>query len=215
MAKELTEENAFIESVNTWIHGIGFVASIPAGIYLASLAGGQQPGMLLACVVYSISLAGMYFFSALSHWVADPAQRHRMRSLDQGTIYLLIAGTFTPFILSQTSGWLRIGLLVFVWIAAAAGFYSKVLAKHRINNMTSIYYVLMGWIPASVMIWSSTPLSFGCMLLGGLFYTGGVLFLQNDHKAWYFHPLWHVMVVLASIIHYLGIAWFAVLGWDR
>ena len=215
MAKELTEENAFTESVNTWIHGVGFAASLPAGIYLASLARTQTFGILLACVVYSLSLSAMYFFSALSHWIADPVARHRMRCFDQGTIYLLIAGTFTPFIMSQTSGWLRVGLLLFIWLAAAAGFYSKVLAKHRINNMTSIYYVLMGWIPAIVMIRWSTPLCFGAMLLGGLFYTGGVLFLQNDHKAWYFHPLWHVMVVLASIIHYLGVAWFAVLGLDR
>ncbi len=215
MAKELTEDNAFVETVNAWIHGVAFLASLPAGIYLANMARNQQRGMVLASIVYAVSLSAMYFFSALSHAVREPVLRHRMRSLDQGIIYLLIAGTFTPFILSQTTGWLRFGLLLFVWLSAAAGFYSKVLAKHRIDNMTSVYYVLMGWVPAMIMIWSATYLCFATMLFGGLFYTFGVLFLQNDHKAWYFHPLWHVMVVVASVIHYLGIAWFAVLGLDR
>jgi len=220
MAKELTDENASIEAINAWIHGLGFAISIPAGLCLVWLAASHPPqsqsqGISLACLVYAISLSAMYLFSTLSHAVQTPERRYRMRSLDQGIIYTLIAGTFTPFIWSQMSGWPRIGLLLLVWIAAAAGFYSKVLTQHRVDNMTSITYILLGWVPSMVLFWSTSYWCFATMLLGGLFYTIGVLFLQNDHKYWLFHPIWHGMVIVASACHYAGIAMFAVLHWDR
>jgi hemolysin III len=112
-------------------------------------------------------------------------------------------------------GWPRIAMLLLVWFSAALGFYSKVLAKHRVDNMTALTYVLLGWVPAIVLFWSVSTICFASMLLGGVLYTIGVLFLQNDHRNWYFHPIWHVLVILASAIHYLGIALFAVLQWDR
>lgn len=215
MALVWSDENAAVETVNAWIHGIGFVVSIPAGLALAQLARNQNQTMLVPCLVYGLTLSAMYLFSTLSHAVRDPVLRHRMRSIDQGVIYTLIAGTFTPFLWSSTQGWLRAALLVFVWLAAIAGFYSKVLAKHRVDNMTAVTYILMGWVPAMALYGSTTLVCFATMLLGGLLYTIGVLFLQNDHKRWYFHPLWHVMVILASASHYAGIALFAVLHLDR
>jgi hemolysin III len=215
MARVWNEEVAALERINAWIHGVAFLISVPAGIALAQLASNHHKSIWWACVVYGISLSAMYLFSTLSHAVKNPVGRHRMRSLDQGVIYTLIAGTFTPFIWSNMQGWPRIALLLFVWLAAAAGFYSKVLAKHRVDNMTAVGYILLGWVPAMALIGSTTTLCFLIMLLGGLLYTLGVLFLQNDHRRWYFHPLWHVMVILASASHYVGIALFAVLHWDR
>ncbi len=216
MAHTWTEQIAPLERINAFIHGVGFVLSIPATFLLAYLAiASQRESMLVACIVYGMSLAAMYLFSTLSHAVKHPGRRHRMRAWDQGVIYLLIAGTFTPFIWSNMTGWQCIALLLLVWIAAGAGFYSKVLAKHRVDNMTSLTYILLGWVPALVLFGSTTRLCFAIMLLGGLLYTLGVLFLQNDHRAWYYHPLWHVMVLLASASHYAGIAMFAVLQWDR
>jgi hemolysin III len=215
MARIWTEENASLETFNAWIHGIGFALSIPAGFALAQLAIYYHPSMVVACIVYGLSLSAMYLFSTLSHAVRDPSGRHRMRSLDQGVIYTLIAGTVTPFIWSSMLGWPRILMITLVWLAAAAGFYSKVLAKHRVDNMTTVSYIVMGWLPAVALFWSTSTICFLTMLLGGLIYTLGVLFLQNDHRAWYFHPVWHVMVILASASHYIGIAMFAILRLDR
>jgi len=215
MARVWTDENASQESLNAWIHGIGFALSVPAGFGLAWLATLYHPSMWMACVVYGITLSAMYLFSTLSHAVRHPETRHRMRSMDQGVIYTLIAGTFTPFLWSSMEGWPRAALLILVWLAAFAGFYSKVLAKHRVDNMTAVTYILMGWLPAVALYWSTTTICFATMLLGGLLYTLGVLFLQHDHRAWYYHPLWHVMVILASASHYLGIAFFAVMQLDR
>lgn len=215
MARVWTEDNASLETFNAWIHGIGFALSIPAGLALAQLAFHYHPSMVAACVVYGLSLSAMYLFSTLSHAVRDPKGRHRMRSLDQGVIYTLIAGTVTPFIWSSMQGWPRIVMITLVWLAAAAGFYSKVLAKHRVDNMTTVSYIIMGWLPAAALFWSTSTICFLTMLLGGLIYTLGVLFLQNDHRAWYFHPVWHFMVILASASHYIGIVLFAILRLDR
>lgn len=215
MAKTWTEENASQEKLNAWIHGVGFLLSLPALLFLASLSIHREPGLLAACMVYGCSLSAMYLFSMLSHAVKDPEHRHRMRALDQGVIYTLIAGTFTPFIWANLEGWSRTALLTVVWIAAIAGFLSKVFSKHRIDDMNPLWCILLGWGPALALYSSVSTACFAIMLLGGVLYTLGVLFLQNDHKSWYFHPLWHVMVIIASATHYAGIAAFAVLGWDR
>lgn len=215
MAKTWTLENASEEKLNALIHGIGFVLSIPALLFLASLSFDRDTGLLVACIVYGCSLSAMYLFSMLSHAVKNPDQRHRMRALDQGVIYTLIAGTFTPFIWANMEGWGRGTLLAVIWIAALAGFLSKVFSKHRIDDMNPLWCILLGWGPAMVLFSFVSTLCFATMLLGGVLYTLGVLFLQNDHKEWYFHPVWHVMVILASATHYAGIAAFAVLGWDR
>ncbi len=213
MAIQWTNENASEEALNTWTHGAGFILSLPAGVLLIRIALDQRPELVWSCLVYSISLAAMYLFSTLSHAVREPNWRHRLRALDQGFVYGLIAGTFTPFIWAYLESWPRIVLMNFVWIAAATGFYSKVFSKHRINNMTSLSYILLGWIPAMVLF-NYVPIEcFGMMALGGVLYTVGVLFLQNDHRSFYFHAIWHSMVIVASLCHYLAIVIFAVMRW--
>ncbi len=98
MAISWSTENAALESINAWTHGVGFVASLPAGVAIAMVAAEYHPEMFYACVAYSISLSVMYLFSTLSHAVRTPVWRHRARAWDQGMVYMLIAGTFTPFI---------------------------------------------------------------------------------------------------------------------
>ena len=215
MAITWTEENASQESLNTWTHGLGFALSLPAGVALYQLGMKHQQQAILACVTYSLSLTAMYLFSTLSHAIRQPALRHRIRALDQGFVYTLIAGTFTPFIYSYLEGWPRFALMSFVWIAAGAGFYSKVFAKHRVNNMTSVTYILLGWVPAMMLGMSVTWSCLAIMALGGVLYTAGVAFLQNDHRSWYYHAIWHSMVILASVCHYVAIALFVVLRMDR
>ena len=215
MAIIWTEENASQEAVNSWTHGLGFLLSLPAGYFLVRLGMEHRQQVVLACLTYSLSLTAMYLFSTLSHSIREPGLRHRVRALDQGFVYTLIAGTFTPFIVSYLDGVTRIGLLAFVWIAAATGFYSKVFAKHRVNNMTSVTYILLGWVPAMILGWSVSWACFGTMAIGGVLYTAGVYFLQNDHRAWYYHAIWHSLVILASVSHYVAIAIFVVLQIDR
>ncbi len=215
MAIHWHEENASQEALNAFTHGAGFLLSLPAGVVLIWLAKSHRPELVLPCILYSISLAAMYLFSTLSHAIREPSWRHRVRTLDQGFVYTLIAGTFTPFICAYLSNSPRIQLLVFVWTAAGIGFYSKVFSKHRINNMTSLSYIMLGWVPAMVLFGYVSLECFGMMALGGAMYTVGVLFLQNDHRSFFYHAIWHVLVMLASLCHFLGIVFFAIYGIDR
>jgi hemolysin III len=214
MAISWTEDNASQESLNAWIHAAACMASVPAGIALYWLVALRHQPLVVACVIYSLSFASMYLFSMLSHVVREPKWRARVRACDQGFIYAFIAGTFTPFICAFTTDRIRLALLAFVWIAAALGFYSKVFAKHRINNMASLSYVLLGWIPGMVLFGYVSYMCFAVMALGGVIYTVGTLFLQNDHRSWYFHAVWHVLVILASACHYAAIVMFCVLHLD-
>lgn len=210
-----TEENSAQETVNAWTHGLAFLLSLPAGLALYQLVLEHREQLAGACLVYSLSLTAMYLFSTLSHAVRNPLSRHHMRALDQGVIYTLIAGTFTPFVWSYMVGWPRVTLLVAIWLAAGAGFYSKVFARHRIDNMASVSYVLLGWLPSMVLLSYVSLSCFAVMALGGVLYTVGTFFLQNDHRSPYFHAVWHLMVILASACHYTAIAAFTILQLDR
>jgi hemolysin III len=138
-----------------------------------------------------------------------------MRALDQGFVYTLIAGTFTPFVWSYMEGWPRLALMSAIWVAAGAGFYSKVFVKHRIDNMTAISHILLGWIPSMILLGYVSMVCFAMMALGGVLYTVGTLFLQNDHRSWYYHAVWHTMVIVASACHYVAIVMFTILQLDR
>ncbi len=137
--------------------------------------------------------------------------RNRMRAWDQGTIYGMIAGTYTPFVTAY-GGALTVPLLIFLWVAAGVGFYSKVIAKHRVNSLATITYLLLGWLPAIPL---SMAVPTGClvmMALGGLSYSLGVIFLKYDNRVRYFHSVWHLMVIAAACVHYVGICQFVLLA---
>lgn len=214
MAIHWSEENAWQEKINAITHGLGFVLTIPAGIVIIYQAIQSRPEMVSACIVYSLSLSAMYLFSTLSHAVKNPRLRHECRALDQGTIYLLISGTFTPFVCGYMTGLPRTLLLFAIWIAAIAGFFSKAVSRHRINNMTPITYILLGWLPAMVLLGYVSTSSFVAMAIGGVLYSAGTILLHNDHRHHYLHAAWHMMVILASATHYLGILFFAILRFD-
>lgn len=210
MAIEWTEENSLQEWTNSWTHALGFLLSVPAGLVLVGMATKKSNSIAIACLVYAISLSTMYLFSTLSHAIQSKELRHRIRALDQGFIYALIAGTFTPLIVAFLEPRMCVGMLAFVWVCAFAGFYSKVFSNHRINNMTSLSYLLLGWVPAMVLIGFVPITCFAWMLSGGVVYSVGVWFLQNDHRSRFHHAVWHVAVIIASACHYVSIWVYAI-----
>lgn len=214
MAIQWTEENASQETLNASIHGIAFLLTLPGGILLIYLTSQFRPELLTACAVYGFSLGALYLGSTLSHAVRTPALRHRFRTWDQGLIYVLIAGTFTPLACGFMDSWGRFGVMLLVWLAAAAGFYSKVFGTHRINNMTTVSYVLLGWIPSMILFAYVPTGCFVMMAIAGVLYTAGTLFLQNDHRHWSFHAIWHSMVVVASLFLFAAVVMYPVLRLD-
>lgn len=214
MAIHWTEENASQERLNAWIHGVACLVALPGGALLLYLAGRFRPELVASALIYGLSLAALFLGSTLSHAVRAPALRHRFRTWDQGLIYFLIAGTFTPLAWGFMDGWGRIGMLALVWMSAAAGFYSKVFGTHRIDNMTTVSYVLLGWIPSMILFAYVPTGCFAMMAVGGVLYTVGTLFLQNDHRHWSFHAIWHSMVVLASVFLYAAVVMYPILRLD-
>ena len=138
------------------------------------------------------------------------ASKHRLRAWDQGTIYFLIVGTYTPFVAVYLQPTPAVLLVAGLWLAAGLGFWSKVVANHRINAFSAWSYIALGWLPALPLI-GHVPS--GCvmwMAIGGVSYTLGVVFLMLDSRISYFHAVWHIFVIAASACHFYAIFTYVV-----
>lgn len=199
------------EALNSLTHGAGFFLSLAAAAGMLALCQTADWGLSAACGAYVLSLIAVYAFSTLSHAIHHPPVRHWMRAWDQGVIYLLIAGTYTPFIWAYLADGMRSLMLVVVWGLALVGFYSKVVARRRADLTATITYVLLGWGPALYLVNYVTRSCLVWMALGGVLYTLGTLFLHYDRRVRFFHAVWHLLVILASAVHYYAIVTFIVL----
>lgn len=200
------------EIANTITHGIGFFLSLVGAAWLLRGALDRgQPWLTAGCAVYAMTLVGVYAFSTLSHLFQEPRRKRLFRVWDQGFIYLLIAGTYTPFLLAYLQDPLRWALLTAVWGVALAGFYSKIFMTHRVDAVSLIVYVLLGWLPVSAsrpMLEALPPDCFVIVLTGGLCYSVGVCFLVLDRRVPYFHAVWHLLVIAGCFCHYAAIAFY-------
>lgn len=204
---EMLERSEYVkgELANTLTHGLGFILSLGAIAFFWYTTTGKSLGLRVNCLVFAISMAIVYLCSTLSHAVHNPQWRPRMRAWDQGTIYLLIAGTYSPFMwFGSPPGWTAT-IMTAVWMAAGWGFYLKVIAAYRINAVSTVTYVLLGWIPAMALFAGTPTICVVWMVAGGLSYTLGILFLIRSHRTWFTHSLWHVAVILGSLCHCIAI----------
>ena len=193
------------EQANTLTHGLGFILSLGAWGYFWNITADGSLGLRICCLLFVTSMGAVYLCSTLSHAVCDLRLRQRMRAWDQGTIYLLIAGTYSPFIWQGSPpGWTPL-IMAGVWLAAGWGFYLKVFANYRVEAVSTVTYVLLGWLP-TIPLFAQTPqVCIMWMLLGGLSYTLGIVFLISSHRAWFAHSLWHLAVVVGSFCHCVAI----------
>lgn len=194
------------ERANRWTHAIGFLLSLWGVLLLAKeLWGTQELIRPLACALYAASLLLVYATSTLSHGNFSSQRRNFFRSLDQGCIYFLIVGTYTPLsviYLPYMGFWILLGSM---WILAIIGFVSKVFFSHRVNSVSVIMYVLLGWLPILTTPWAISLMpSFALwgILVGGICYTLGTLFLANDKRILHFHAVWHLWVIAGSAVHF-------------
>lgn len=173
--RSLTEEVA-----NSVTHGIGLTLSVAGGVILLARAlSASDAWRLVGCSVFVGALIAVYAASTLSHAVTQPAWRRTFRILDQAFIYLLIAGTYTPFALEYLRfGWWWL-LHLSMWTAALVGVWSKLLILHRIDAVTIWSYLFLGWLPI-IPSWAyPTLVPVGALfwiLVGGLSYTAGTAF---------------------------------------
>ena len=202
------------EIANTVSHGLGFVLSLLGAFVMAESLGGGDQWRVLGCSVFITSMIAVYAMSTLSHVFQAPRLRTAFRAIDQGTIYLLIAGTYTPFALAYlhtTPWWILLGV---VWAVALYGFTSKVLFAHRVENVAMWPCLLLGAIPFAAIPTLINMLPITClwwMLLGVGCYLLGLVFWLNDRRVRHFHAMWHLLVMAGSAAHFSGILLFVVL----
>jgi hemolysin III len=203
------------ELANQITHGIGLLLSLVGVAVMVAVLGNGDGWRVAGCSVYLASLIGVYAMSTLSHTFEDGRKRMFFRALDQGTIYLLIAATYTPFsmaYLHTVPWWIVLGL---VWAIALWGFASKVLFAYRVEEVSMWPCIVLGLIPficVPRLVGVVSMAALWWMLLGVAFYTLGLVFWVNDRRVRHFHAVWHVLVIAGSACHFVGILMFVVLG---
>lgn len=198
------------ELANAISHGCGCVLAILASSYIVTTHGFPSKFSQLGFVVYACSLVLVLLASTGSHIAREPQRLKRWRAWDQGAIYLLIAGTYTPGIIAFCAGWSKGIALLLVWGLAAFGFYSKVFAEHRLSGVATMNYLALGWLPAMILCPQVSRAFFLWLLAGGVGYSAGVWFLVNDGRVRFFHLVWHLWVIFAAGIHFYAISTTAI-----
>jgi hemolysin III len=200
------------ELANTLTHGLGLFLSIIGFAVLLVLASFRGTTLDIAsCVVYGSSLVILYSASTFYHGANSPTLKKRLQIVDHCCIYLLIAGSYTPFVMT-IGGPLGRTLLAFVWIFACIGITAKLLLGARFPVVSVISYLLMGWVG----VFAIEPLfeaiglvPIGLIIAGGLAYSLGVIFF-----AWksirHHHAIFHVFVLLGSFFHYAAVVGYVI-----
>ena len=197
------------EVANTLTHGLGFLLSVLGAVAIAiQVLRKGDAWRVLGCMIYAPSLMAMYAMSTLSHICSASDSRRLSRVLDQAFIYVLIVATYTPISLAflRTSPWWL--FLAVMWTIAMFGFFSKILLAHRVDAVSIWIYVVLGWMPivAGLALVDLVPdAALWWMLIGGLCYTVGTVFLFFDNHVRHFHALWHLFVVAGSACHFFVI----------
>lgn len=191
------------EIANVVTHGAGVVLAVAAGAVMITLAAVfATPWHVVGASVFGASLLLLYTASTLYHAIPHPVARQRLRTLDHCAIYVLIAGTYTPFLLTDLRGPLGWALLATIWALAAGGVVFKLFHTGRFNGLSTAFYVAMGWLVVVAFAPLRAALSDAALvwlLAGGVAYTAGVVFYLSRRR--YAHAIWHGFVLAGSACH--------------
>jgi hemolysin III len=196
------------EIANAITHGIGLLLSIAGFVVLLVLAALRGTAWhIVACSIYGATLICLYTASTLYHAVISPRVKRALRIFDHSAIYLLISGTYTPFLLVSLRGPWGWSLFGVIWGLALAGVLFKFWFVERFAILSTAVYIAMGWlvvIAAKPVITHLSLTAIIWLLAGGLAYTGGVIFFAAKRIP-YSHAIWHLFVLGGSICHYFAI----------
>jgi len=193
---------------NALTHGAGAVLSLGAGAVLVTLVSLRGDGWQLAgALVFSLAMLALYVASTLYHAIAHPVAKRRLKVFDHCAIFVLIAGTYTPFALvalRESVGW---WLFAAAWSLALLGIVFKLFFTGRFKFASTLVYVAMGWmvVVAARPFLRSVPMPIVWWLLaGGVAYTLGTVFYLAQHR--HAHAVWHGFVLLGSISHFVAVS---------
>lgn len=200
------------EIANSVTHGVGALASVAALPILVVVAVSRgDPWQVVGGAIFGATLIMLYVASTLYHALPHPRAKRVFRVLDHSAIYLLIAGTYTPFALGALRGPWGWALLGAVWTLAALGITAKATLGFRFPRLSTAVYVAMGWlalIAVQPLLARVGVAGLMWLLAGGLCYTAGVVFFAWERLR-YGHMVWHLFVAAGSVCHFFAVLWYA------
>lgn len=204
------------EIANAVTHGLGTAAAIVAlTLMMVKAAGVLGAANIAGVAVYGASLILLFLCSTLYHSFYNPAVKAVLKRLDHGAIFVLIAGTYTPFLMITLQSTLARVLLFVIWGIAVVGVLFKVFFIHRLKRASLLIYLLMGWLSLLVVreLYEALPApGFMLLLLGGLAYTVGALFYVAK-KYQYTHAVWHLFVLGGAACHCVAVSVYVIPDW--
>ena len=199
------------EKFNAWTHLIGAVAAAVGAVWLLVLASFTGDAWkIVGVAIYGVTLVLLYSISTVYHSVRGPAKR-LLQKLDHLSIYLLIAGSYTPFCLITLRGvwgWTLFGI---VWGLAVIGMLQEIKPRSEARVLSLIIYAVMGWIvliAVKPLIAALGMVGFQWLAAGGVLYTVGIIFFANDSRFRHWHGIWHLFVMAGSLLHFVAIMFY-------
>lgn len=201
------------ERFNAWTHLFGALFALTGAIWLVILATASGDGWkVFSMSVYGVTLVLLYSISTVYHSVRGGIKRV-LRKLDHLSIYLLIAGSYTPFCLISLRGpwgWWLFGI---VWSLAAIGMLQEIKPRSEARVLSLVIYAVMGWIALLAIkpLLANLGLpGFLWLAAGGIAYTVGIVFFAFDEKFRHWHGIWHLFVIAGSLAHFIAILFYVV-----
>nr|WP_237728756.1 hemolysin III family protein [Bacillus halotolerans] len=201
------------EIANAITHGIGVFLSIPALVFLIIFAANYGSAWdIVSFTIFGVSMLLLYLSSTLLHSIQHKKTKDILEIIDHSAIYVLIAGTYTPFLLGPLKGTLGFTLLIIVWALALGGIVFKIFFVKRFIILSTLMYLLMGWlmiIAVKPLYASLTGSGFSLLLLGGLLYSAGTIF-YIWRKIPFHHAIWHSFVLGGSAAMFFCVLFYCV-----
>ncbi|MGY4531728.1 hemolysin III [Pseudomonas sp. TE3786] len=196
------------EKFNAWTHLVGAVLAAIGAVWLLVLASFSGDAWKIVGVsVYGLTLVLLYSISTVYHSISGPKKR-LLQKLDHLSIYLLIAGSYTPFCLITLRGPWGWTLLGIVWGLALVGMLQEIKPRSEARVLSLIIYAVMGWIvliAVKPLIAALGMTGFKWLAGGGVLYTVGIIFFANDSRFRHWHGIWHLFVMAGSLLHFVAI----------
>lgn len=205
------EYSVLEEVIHAITHGVGVLLSIGGLSWMLYLSiAAADPWRIVASSIYGATLIALFLASTVYHSMHASRHREIFKLLDHCAIYLLIAGTYTPFLLvamRTDTGWWLFGT---IWALATAGIVKKLWLRHRFPKLALFSYLAMGWlivVAAPQMAEAIGPNGMAWLVAGGISYSVGAVFYALERMP-FNHAVWHVFVLGGGVCHFLGVVWY-------
>lgn len=197
------------ELANSIVHGAALLASFVAlPVLILRATASNDAAHIVGGAIFGTTVIMLYLSSTLYHAWRPGRTKHVFRIMDHSAIYLLIAGTYTPFMIGPLRGPWGWSLLSIIWTLAILGIVAKCTLGCRMPRLSTIVYLAMGWLIVIAMqpfLTHVSPAGIAWLVAGGLCYTAGVVFYVSDQRIRYAHALWHVFVAAGTTFHFIAV----------